>query len=484
MFDDNLFCRVRPFTSVVSMSRSSYALDRARRLNLSQVRIAQRQRFETMDVWKMITKSINVFVKPGHLQSYLAAQAVWNRETRRAEGYLGEFVGHDPNAPDVVHLNLYWQSREDLARFMTGDHDRIAELAMAHEHYDRIEVRVLEESLPAVLSMPSAVPSVADDAATVQRWGEAYRAAAALRIAVQLGIFDMLDAGPRDRDVLSAKLGVDANMLERLLPALSTMGLTSYEDGRWRNTPFAERVLVKDAPGYQGDMVLHSTQPAYIQRAFGFCETLGLPPFLPEPDAFLPGFLKALANTAAAGQADGLVNAVDLTGCARLLDVGGATGQYAIALCRAYPSLRATIIDQPQTQTIAEPILANSGLGDRIEIKAHDYRRGRFPGPVDVVLLSNVLRGETPEMIDDILGRVYEVLTPGGLVLIPDLYLADPPERPDLSAALFGVHLPGGANYSTGKMISTVGIAGFETITVQPLSPTIVMNALVQARRP
>ena len=101
----------------------------------------------------VIAKCIKVFVKPGHMEDFLAAQRIWNEHSRRADGYLGEFVGRDPAAPDIVHVHLCWRSREDLARFMAEGHDRIAVLARADEHYDRIEVRVLDAVDPATTGL-------------------------------------------------------------------------------------------------------------------------------------------------------------------------------------------------------------------------------------------------------------------------------------------------------------------------------------------
>lgn len=96
----------------------------------------------------MVIKTIAVHVKTGHSSEYIAAQRVWNRETRSAAGYLGEFMAYDPNDPNTIYLHLHWRSRADLERFMAEDHDRIASQARADEHYERIEVRILEELPP------------------------------------------------------------------------------------------------------------------------------------------------------------------------------------------------------------------------------------------------------------------------------------------------------------------------------------------------
>ena len=96
----------------------------------------------------MVVKQIKVYVKPEHMNDYLEAQKVWNRETRKAPGYLGHFCGREPKEPNIVYLFFYWRSREDLDRWMANEHDRIAALARAEAHYERIEVCVLEEALP------------------------------------------------------------------------------------------------------------------------------------------------------------------------------------------------------------------------------------------------------------------------------------------------------------------------------------------------
>ena len=95
----------------------------------------------------MVVKFIKVFVKPGRMASYLAAQSIWNRETRKDSTNLGIFCGRCDDEPDCVFLLFSWRSREALDRWMATQHDRIADLAKADEHYERIEVRVLDAAV-------------------------------------------------------------------------------------------------------------------------------------------------------------------------------------------------------------------------------------------------------------------------------------------------------------------------------------------------
>ncbi|MGD2109056.1 MAG: DUF4937 domain-containing protein, partial [Phycisphaerae bacterium] len=328
----------------------------------------------------MITKLIKVNVKPGHMDQYLAAQEVWNRESRPAPGYLGCDCSRDTADPSIVYLHCVWRTRADLDRWMATDHDRIAALAGADDHYERLEVRILE-SLPGDAPVLSPVSGDGtSDAGEIQTWSEIYRASAALRIAVRLELFEQMTDGPVSVDRLASNLQVDAEPLRKVLTALEAMGLTACQSGKWRNTPLADRTLVKGVPAYQGDMVLHNTQPEHLARVYGFGERLGLPPDAHDDDAYQPLFLAAMNNTASAGQAEALVSAVDLTGCRTMLDIGGATGPYAIALCKAYPQLTSRVLDLPETVDLAAPFLAAAGMTGRITVEAHDYRTGPFPG--------------------------------------------------------------------------------------------------------
>ncbi len=106
----------------------------------------------------MIVKFITVFVKPGRMASYLSAQEIWNRETRNDAACLGSYCGRCEDEPDCVFLLFFWRSREALDRWMATEHDRIAALARADEHYERIEVRVLDAALPPDLHIARTKP--------------------------------------------------------------------------------------------------------------------------------------------------------------------------------------------------------------------------------------------------------------------------------------------------------------------------------------
>jgi heme-degrading monooxygenase HmoA/predicted O-methyltransferase YrrM len=439
----------------------------------------------------MIVKLIEVQVKPGHLAEYLASQEIWNRETRRAPGFLGLFCGQSAKHENVVHLFFYWRSLADYQHWMASEHDRILKIADAQAHYERLIVRILEPTSPPTPLLPAGfLPEETLEAADVQLWSEAYRASVVIRAALRLRLFNLLADAPRLVSDLARELQAEAHVLERLLQALSAMELVSEEQGVWQNTELAARTLVEGAPAYQGNIILHNSRPATVRHWMQLGEKLGLPPDIaeasPVPDH--EQFILGMSNTANAGQADALLEAIELSGQQQkqqqhLLDIGGGAGTYTIALCRAYPNLRATLIDLPETEPLANAEIRRANLEERVHFLAHDYRQGAFPGPVNVILLSNVLRGESPEMVFDMLGRAFDALEMNGLVIVHDLFPEPPPAPTGLRAALFGLHLTGGANMSLNEMAQTITRAGFALERVQRLPRSVVMNGVVIGKR-
>ena len=96
-----------------------------------------------------MVKLIRVALRPGHREAYLQSQAVWNRESRQASGYVGEFIADWP--PDEVYVITFWRSRTDYDRWMEHDHDRIATLAGADDHYESLDIRTLDSAGPAAV---------------------------------------------------------------------------------------------------------------------------------------------------------------------------------------------------------------------------------------------------------------------------------------------------------------------------------------------
>ena len=86
-----------------------------------------------------------------------------------------------------------------------------------------------------------------------------YRAARVLHVANSIALFDILSADPLSVEDISQKLRTSPQMTEKLLIACAALGLVEKTGTLFKNSPLAERYLVKTQPLYQGNIIAHSS---------------------------------------------------------------------------------------------------------------------------------------------------------------------------------------------------------------------------------
>ena len=161
--------------------------------------------------------------------------------------------------------------------------------------------------------------------------------------------------------------------------------------------------------------------------------------------------------------AEEVASQIDLPpGATRLLDLGGAHGTFAAALCRRNPGLQATVLDLPGSVAAGREI-AGHGVafreGDMLDPETD------LGGPYDAVLLFDVLHHLTPEQTLGLLRRIRTVLRPGGPLAVLDLFRTGRRRRrPRASAAYLGLffHLTSGTDLpSAPDLRRRLAAAGF-----------------------
>src|SRR5207253_7882011 len=122
-----------------------------------------------------------------------------------------------------------------------------------------------------------------------------------------------------------------------------------------------------------------------------------------------------------------------------VLDVGGGDAVNAIALARANPEARFTVLDLPGAVRIGRRKIAESGLTDRIACHESDIFADPYPDGHDCVLFANQLVIWSPEENLLLLRKAYQCLPPGGRVLVFNAISDDSGDGP-LYAALDNVY--------------------------------------------
>ena len=130
-----------------------------------------------------------------------------------------------------------------------------------------------------------------------------------------------------------------------------------------------------------------------------------------------------------------LVDYVDFSGVAHLVDVGGGNGANIIRLARGYPRLKASVFDSPTVCEIARANIAAAGLSDRLGAVPGNCFADPFPTGADCILFCHFFTIWSEERNRELLRKAHAALEPGGAVMIFNMMQADD-QRGPLTAAM------------------------------------------------
>jgi SAM-dependent methyltransferase len=298
----------------------------------------------------------------------------------------------------------------------------------------------------------------------------AFRPSRIILTAFELGIFTAL-SGKRLPSLAAAKiLRVDPRGLDRLMNALCVLGLLKKRGGVFSNSPFADRFLVKGKPEFMGGLA-HSANLwnswTTLTRAVAHGGTIlkKRGPAGNRP-ARVRGFIAAMHQRASL-QAAETANLLDLSGVKRILDVGGGSGAYAMALVRAAGGARATVFDLPDVVPLTRAYVKRGGLTKRFDYLAGDFRTDGFGRGYDLILLSAIIHMNSVSENKRLFRKCAGALNPGGRLVVQDYIMNDRRTLP-ATGAFFALNMlvgrRAGDTYTEREVRGWLGAAGFSRI--------------------
>jgi predicted O-methyltransferase YrrM len=274
-------------------------------------------------------------------------------------------------------------------------------------------------------------------------------------------------------------MGADARATAMLLNALVAAGALEKSGDEFRLTPASRRLAGGGRDGLMHMVNLWSTWST-LTEAVKAGTSVRIPGVEAAHDAWTRNFIAAMHGRAA-NDAETLVRLVDTSGERRMLDIGGGSGAYSIALATANPELRAEVLDLPQVVALAEDYIRQAGLQQRIATKAGDLRSDDFGSGYDLLLLSAINHMLGADENRDLIRRCARALRPGGRLVIREFILNEDRTSPK-PAALFALNMlvgtRNGATYTQSEYIRWMTDAGFRAVSRPDPAGDILIGTL------
>lgn len=245
----------------------------------------------------------------------------------------------------------------------------------------------------------------------------------ALTIAVRRGLFEALSSAPHTTTELAVTTNLDRKALELLLESFVAAGYLKTRNGEYLLTAGSRRWLLKDSPSYIGNLI------RYFETLYGRWINLehslehGQPP-QPYFDGWTDNdwkvYLHGMQDLARLLLPQVMKRVILPSLPHHLLDLGGSHGLYAIACCRRYPTLTATIIDFDEALRHTHTIVAEAAMSGRVQLLPADFTQMEFPPSQDCILMFNIIHGFREDVNRGFIRRALKALKPRGKIYILD----------------------------------------------------------------
>jgi O-methyltransferase domain len=309
----------------------------------------------------------------------------------------------------------------------------------------------------------------------------------AVRVAATLRIADRVAQGLRSAPELAVAVDADRDALDRLLRHLTTVGVLHRGDsGRYELTSLGA-VLRDDHP--DGVRAVLDLEGAVGRADLCFVELLqvvrtgepGFPVHFGRPfwddvtadPARAASYAKQMGSDVAAW-APHVVSACDWGSLGHVVDVGGGNGTLLIALLRAHPELRGTVVDLPETAEAARTGLMAAGLAERGAAVAGSFF-DPLPAGAGGYLLCAILHDWDDEAAEAILRRCAEAAGADGAIFVVEKIGADG-ETLQTAMDLRVLAYFGGRERGVADLTALAARSGLSVAAVHPAGPLAVVE--------
>jgi SAM-dependent methyltransferase len=315
----------------------------------------------------------------------------------------------------------------------------------------------------------------------------AFQRSAALKSAIDLDLFTVIDGGDRTASAMATRCGASERGVRILCDYLSTLGLLTKSDGTYQLTPESASFLSKRSPTYLGTVARFLLRPELRRNFEDLTEAVRRGGVPPSGDDSVAGenpiwveFARSMGPMMAPA-AHAIADLVAGAGALKVLDIAAGHGLFGITIARRNPLAEIVAADWPTVLAVASEHARSAQVQDRYRTLAGDAFKVDFPEGFDVALVTNFLHHFDPSTCTTFLKKVHAALRAGGRVVVlefvPNPDRVSPPIPARFSLAMLA-GTPSGDAYTFAELQDQLQGAGFRNVSAHALpTPETVLLA-------
>ena len=252
----------------------------------------------------------------------------------------------------------------------------------------------------------------------------AFQRTAALRSAIELGVFGAIGEGVNEAASLAQRCATSERGMRILCDYLTVIGFLTKENGRYHQTSTTALFLDPRSPACMAsvakflgnaDMTSPVAHLTDIVRS-GHTSLAGQGSVEPENPVWVE-FAQSMAPMMAPMCAPlGKIALAGLAGPVRVLDIAAGHGLFGIEVARQNPQAHIVALDWAPVLEVAKANAQKAGVADRYEALPGSAFDVDFGEPYDVVLLTNFLHHFDHATCVGLLKKIRAAVKPGGRV--------------------------------------------------------------------
>ena len=308
----------------------------------------------------------------------------------------------------------------------------------------------------------------------------AFQNAAALKTAIELGIFTAIADGADRSYTIAQHVGAAERGVRILCDYITIQGFLTKENDRYALTQESGIFLNRHSPAYMGTLADFLASDGHKRNFDALTETVkkggtsvAQGDNTKPNDELWVNFARSMAplTVVSAGFIAEFAGVREGKAC-KVLDIAAGHGMFGITVAKQNPNAQITAVDWAPVLAVAKENAAAAGVADRVAFRPGSAFEADLGDGYDSVLLTNIFHHFDIPTCEKLMRRVHAALKPGGKAITLEFVPNEDRITPPMAAAFSLIMLAGtdsGDAYTFSQYEKMFANAGFVKTTLHPV---------------